>query len=486
MSRKNAIKIKTLIAESSGYHFKSATDDSSYVIATKHGLCHKADDCEPYNNGDSECCKTCDIQLEISSVLLNKKSGAYLTPLKIYSFPNNDIAILQVEEKSTTPLKIGKLEDGKGEFTAFGFKSDSINTSRLLLNNPEVEGDECYYNLESNVVTELIEKSEDLIGMSGSIVINRNNNDIPIAYSIITTNEESNDVLGEQLQNINFEEMHNFFGSTIFTKQRCKISINTNFKNNFKTISTVSISDKLILSILIPSQKGFPFFNLNPIAKSLTNEFGVILGDNNENKTMLTISALRVLEQKKELQPAYKLLASRIVESMMNAPHIYSTYIDHTHYHHVHMLNDSENGAEFIVSSYGGEENLCEQLNFTLGEMLHHLNHYAFDASLIAERSFLDVKYSQEECEALYEVLFGNQDDFIRNLSIMHCINLQHHNVPKGSTVEGDIESLVKQAIDNIEQSTLDAIHHELNVNLYILPMNKSNELTELVGELLK
>ncbi|MGI2038597.1 hypothetical protein ACRN9Z_10975 [Shewanella frigidimarina] len=199
MSRKNAIKIKTLIAESSGYHFKSATDDSSYVIASKHGLCHKADDCEPYNNGDPECCKTCDIQLEISSVLLNKKSGSYLTPLKIYSFPNNDIAILQVEEKSTTPLKIGKLEDGKGEFTAFGFKSDSINTSRLLLNNPEVEGDECYYNLESNVVTELIEKSEDLIGMSGSIVINRNNNDIPIAYSIITTNEESNDVLGEQL-----------------------------------------------------------------------------------------------------------------------------------------------------------------------------------------------------------------------------------------------------------------------------------------------
>ncbi|MGI2038596.1 hypothetical protein ACRN9Z_10970 [Shewanella frigidimarina] len=280
--------------------------------------------------------------------------------------------------------------------------------------------------------------------------------------------------------------MHNFFGSTIFTKQRCKISINTNFKNNFKTISTVSISDKLILSILIPSQKGFPFFNLNPIAKSLTNEFGVILGDNNENKTMLTISALRVLEQKKELQPAYKLLASRIVESMMNAPHIYSTYIDHTHYHHVHMLNDSENGAEFIVSSYGGEENLCEQLNFTLGEMLHQLNHYAFDASLIAERSFLDVKYSQEECEALYEVLFGNQDDFIRNLSIMHCINLQYHNVPKGSTVEGDIELLVKQAIDKIEQSTLDAIHHELSVNLYILPMNKSNELTELVGELLK
>lgn len=487
MSRKNAVKIKTMVSESSGYHFKSGTDESSYVIASKHGICHKADDCEPYNDGDLDCCKSCRVELDLSSVILYKKRDVRLTSLKVYSFPNNDVAIIQVEEKSSTPLKIGKLEGNKNTFSVFGYKSDSKEPSRLLLNNPEIEGEECYFNIESNAITELVEKSEDLVGMSGSIVIDRNDIDIPVAYSVITTNEESNDLLGDVLQRIDFEEMHEFFGSTIFPQQRCKINLDTSFKNHFETISVVSVNNKLKLSILIPSTKGFPFFNLSPIAKSLTSEFEAILGHNADNKSMLTVSALRVLEQKKTLQPAYKLLASRIVEAMMNAPHIYSTYIDHSHYHHVHLLNDSENGTEFIVSSYGGEGNLSEQLNFTLGQMLYHLNHYAFDASLISERAFLNVKYSPEECEALYEVLFGsNDDDFIRNLSIIHCMDLQFCGVSKGSAIKGQIESLVQQAIDNIEQSTIDLIEQDLNVNLYVVPMNKSNELTELVEELLK
>ncbi|HCH0924545.1 TPA: hypothetical protein NKP22_000088 [Vibrio parahaemolyticus] len=486
MSRKNAVKIKTLIAESSGYHFKSATDDSSYVIASKHGLCQKADDCTPFNEGDSECCKSCDVELDLSSCTLNKKGKMSLSPSKVYSFPSNDIAIIQVEEKSSTPLRIGTLTDGEGSYAAFGYKSDSMATSRLLLNNPEIEGEECYFNLESSVVTELVEKSESLVGLSGSIVVNKNNCDIPVAYSIITTNEESNDVLGELLHGIDFQEMETFFGSTVFAKRRCKVGIDTSFKKHFKTISIVPINDKLKLSVLIPCNKGFPYFNLNPIAKSLTSEFETILGHNTDNKSMLTVSALRVLEQKKELQPAYKLLASRIVESMMNAPHIYSTYIDHTHYHHVHLMNDSEAGAEFIVSSYGGEGNLSDQLNYSLGQMLHHLNHYAFDASLISERAFLDVKYSQEECEALYEILFGEHDDVIRNLSIMYCINLQGCGVINDSAIESQIELLVQQAISNIDQSTIDLIQQELNVNLYILPMNRGDELTEIVEGLLK
>lgn len=486
MSRKNAVKIKTLIAESSGYHFKSATDASSYVIASKHGLCQKADDCIPYNEGEPDCCKLCDVQLDLSTFTLCKKGNRCLTPHKVYSFPSNDIAIIQVEEKSPTPLKIGILKESEGSYTAFGYKSDSMAASRLLLNNPEIDGNDCYFNLESSVATELVEKSEDLVGLSGSIVINKSNCDIPIAYSVITTNEESNDLLGEMLQGIDFDEVHGFFGSTIFAKQRCKISIDTSFKSHFKTVSVVPINEKLKLSVLLPSKKGFPHFNLTPIASSLISEFEAILGNNADNKSMLTISALRVLEQKKQLQPAYKLLTSRIVESMMDAPHIYSTYIDHSHYHHVHLLNDSENGAEFIVSSYGGEGDLSEQLNYTLGQMLHHLNHYAFDVSLISERAFLDVKYSQEECEALYEVLFSEHDDFIRNLSIMHCINLQCCAVSKDSSIEEQVESLVQQAINKIEPSTIDLIQQELNVNLYVLPMNKGNELTELVEGLLK
>ncbi|MFV7758975.1 hypothetical protein ACNPKZ_00285 [Shewanella algae] len=486
MSRRNAVKIQTLIAESSGYHFKSTSDDSSYVIATKHGLCHNASECEPYNEGDPVCCKTCKIELQVSTITLSKKGSLKLTPSKVYSFPNNDIAVIQVEENSSTPLTIGKLEDGKGEFSVFGFKSDSTSSSRLLLNNPEIDDDECYYNIESNPTTELIEKSKDLVGMSGSIVIDRSNSDIPIVYSVITTNEESNDILGEQLESINFEEMHTFFGSNIFCSKPYKINLDTSFKGHFKNISNQSINKNINVSILIPNIKGIPFFNLTPIARALTNEFELILGDNRENKSLLTISALRVLEQKKALQPAYKLLASRIVEAIMDAPHIYSTYIDHAYYHHVHMLNNSKDDAEFIVASYGGEGELGIQINHTLSNMLKELNSYSFNASLIAERSFLDVKYTQQECEMLYKILFGNENEMIKNISMMHCINLQSYDISKTTDIETQIADIVSQEIDKIDPTIIESIHHEININLYILPMNKSDELTELVGELLK
>jgi len=486
MSRRNAVKIKTSISESSGYHFKSSTDDSSYVIASKHGLCHLVNDCVPYNDGDPDCCKSCGVELKLDEVNFQKQKGAALTAESVYSFPNNDIAIIKVQEKSFTPLKIGKLKENTGSFTTFGYKAELTDITRLLLNAPEIEGKECYFNIESNAITELVEKSEGFDGMSGSLIIDRSTTDIPIAYSVITTNEESNDLLGDVLYEIDFDELHQFFGTKIFSNNFKKINLDTSFKTCFKEISKVPVDENLIVSLLVPAKVGHPYFNLNPIAKSLTSEFEAILGHKTENKSMLTVSALRVLEQKKDLQPAYKLLASRIVESMMNAPHIYSTYIDHSYYHHVHLLNDSENGIEFVVSSYGGEGDLTAQLNNALGQMVYHINHYAFDAKLISERAFLEVKYTQEECEVLYEVLFGEHDDFIENLSIMYCIDLQSCSIPKHTSLEDYIKSMVKEAVDNIDKSTIEAINQGLNVSLYVLPMNKSNELTELVENLLK
>lgn len=443
-------------------------------------------DCVPYNEGEPDCCKSCDVALNLDEVKLQKRTGSLLTAEKVYSFPNNDIAIIKVQEKSFTPLKIGKLQENTGSFTAFGYKAEFTDTTRLLLNSPEIEGKECYFNIESNAITELVEKSESFGGISGSLVIDRNTTDIPIAYSVLTTNEESNDLLGDILYDIDFDELHQFFGTKIFSNSFKKINLDTSFKTYFKEISKVSVDQNLIVSVLVPTNGGHPYFNLNPIAKSLTNEFEAILGNKAENKSMLTVSALRVLEKEQELQPVYKLLASRIVESMMNAPHIYSTYIDHSYYHHVHLLNDSENGIEFVVSSYGGEGDLTAQLNNALGQMVYHINHYAFDAKLISERAFLDVKYTPEECEVLYDVLFGDHDDLIKNLSIMYCMNLQSCSIPEQASLDDYIKSLVRQAIDNIDKKTIKSINQGLNVSLYVIPMNRRNELTELVESLLK
>lgn len=488
MSRKNSVKIRTETDESSGYHFKSSADDSSYVIASKHGLCKQSDDCEPYNEGANECCKLCSLTLDVANLELRRKDGLELTPQKIYGFPNNDLAIIKVTEKSCTPLKLGKILDGKGSYVAYGYKSDKSEPGRLLLGTPEInkDGDTCYFNIESFSTPELIEKSEDYYGVSGSLVIDRNTSDIPVAYSVITMNEENNDLLGESLFDIDFRELHDFYKSKIFSKQRGKVSVDTSFKEHFKEIESIQVDNNLCVSVLVPTQKGFPHFNLNPIAESLTNEFDLILGNNPKNKAMNTISALRVLEEKKELLPVYKLLSSRIVESMMNAPHIYSTYIDDSHYHHLHLLNDTESGVGFVISSFGGEGDLTEKFNSALNQMVYNINHYALSTKLISERAFLDMKYNHEECELLYEALFGDHCEIIDNLSIIHCINLQSCLATDDVPVETQIKELVKQAISNIDEMTLNTISQGLNVSLYVVPMNKSNELTEIMEVILK
>ncbi|POC50916.1 hypothetical protein VV7356_10135 [Vibrio vulnificus] len=56
---------------------------------------------------------------------------------------------------------------------------------------------------------------------------------------------------------------------------------------------------------------------------------------------------------------------------------IYSTYIDDSHYHHMHLLNDTENGVSFVISSFGGEGDLTEKFNFALNQMVYNINHYS-------------------------------------------------------------------------------------------------------------
>ncbi|WP_139405346.1 hypothetical protein [Aeromonas veronii] len=492
MSRKNVVKIITNLSdstsESSGYHFKSSSDDSSYVIGSKHGVCHISNQCEPYNDGVSDCCKQCNIKLCTSHITLNKHAHVKLTPQKIYGLQNKDIAIIQVQEKSYTPLRLGKLVENNGNFISFGYKAKQNTPLRLLLNAPEIDGSECYFNIQSNPHPELVEKSSDYNGISGSLVIGQESTDIPIAYSILTTNEEGNDLSGDILFDINFDDLNLFFNSRVFSEQPSKITLDTSFKNHFKQISTININSNISISILVPVDKGFPHFNLNPIARSLTSELGFVLGhaDKALNSTVLTSSALKVLRDQKHKQPAYKLLSSRVVESVLNAPHIYSTYIDHSHYHHVHLLNDSEHGLEFIVSSFGGEGALIEKLNQSLNDMIQNITKYSFNSKLIAERSFLNMKYSHEECELLYKALFSEQNEFISNLAIMHCLNMQSCSLSNNNPVEETIKSIVQQAIDHIDDEILKSITFGLNVNLYVMPVNKSNEIADIMEGILE
>lgn len=484
MSRNNAVKIVANNAHSTGYHFKSNEDESSYVITSKHGICKQTGSCDLYLKNVENCCRSCQVEITPDDISLTSKKHKHITAKKVYAFPTADLAIIGVDELSYTPLKLGQLEHSNdAEYVCYGYTEDESEAGRILLGSPELDFETgiCFFNIESFTTPELTEKSDSYNGVSGALVIGRNAQDIAVAYSIIANNEKNNDLSGESLCDLDFDELYKFFNSKLFSSNKDSITVDISLKEHFKELDCFQINDSSNMTILIPAKKGFPYFNLTPIIEKIADEFGVILGTNAKNKTLNNFSALRVIKENRKLRPIYQLFSSRIVEAMLNAPHIYSSYIEDSNYHHMHFMNSGDE-IDFVISAFGGENDLAEDVDKALESMAKNINHYAISSKLIAERAFLNMKYSHQECELLYQVLFSEKDEVVKNLSIVYCMGVQ---LSGDLTFEQHIIKSVKEACENINSETLELIDKGLNVNLFLVPLNEKEELTELMERLL-
>ncbi|MEW5681969.1 MAG: hypothetical protein AB1780_06290 [Pseudomonadota bacterium] len=484
MSRHNAVKIVANNAHSTGYHFKSNEDETSYVITSKHGVCKKTSSCDLYLGNVENCCRSCQVEITTDDIILSSKNYSKLTPKKVFSFPTKDLVIISVEELSYTPLKLGHfrqpLDSG---YVCYGFTEDSFEPGRILLGSPEPEANTgiCFFNIESFPIPELTEKSVSYNGISGSLVIDLNAQDTPVAYSIITSNEPNNDLSGELLIDLGCDALYQYFGSRLFSNSKKNISIDTSLKEKFLEIDCIKVNGGTNITVLVPAQNGFPYFNLKPIVEKIADEFGVVLGTSAKSKTLNSISALKVIRENKKLKPVYQLFSSRVVEAMLNAPHIYSSYIEDSNYHHMHFMNSAEE-VDFVVSSFGGEDDLVADVDKALESMVKNINHYAISPKLIADRSFLNMKYSHQECELLYQVLFVEHNEVVKNISLVYCIHIQP---PEGVTVEQYLVNSAKEACANIKSETLELIGKGLNVKLFLVPLNEKDELTELMETIL-
>ncbi|HHY0573156.1 hypothetical protein K6U44_04290 [Vibrio parahaemolyticus] len=484
MSRNNAVKIVANNAHSTGYHFKSNEDESSYVIASKHGICKQTGSCDLYLRNVENCCRNCQVEITPDDINLTSKKYAEITPKKVYVFPTADLAIIGVDELSYTPLKLGQLQQpADAGYVCYGFTEDESEAGRILLGSPELDKETgiCFFNIESFTTPELTEKSESYNGVSGSLVIDCNSQDIVVAYSIIVNNEKNNDISGESLYDLDFDDLYNFFNSKLFSSNKNSITVDTSLREHFEKLDCFKINDSSNMTILVPINKGFPYFNLTPIIEKISDEFGVVLGTNAKNKTLNNFSALKVIKESRKLKPVYQLFSSRIVEAVLNAPHIYSSFIEDSNYHHMHFMNSGDE-IDFVVSAFGGENDLAVDIDKALESMVKNINHYAISSKLIAERAFLNMKYSHRECELLYQVLFSEEDEVVKNLSIVYCMDVQK---PTKMLLEQYIISLVKEACANIKSETLELINKGLNVNLFLVPLNDKDELTELMERLL-
>lgn len=484
MSRHNAVKVVANNTHSTGYHFKSNEDASSYIVTSKHGVCKQTNICPLYLDNVENCCRTCKVEISPDDINLSSKNYSLITPKKVFVSPTKDLVIISVNELSYTPLKVGQLQaQNEAEYVCYGYAEDDSEAGRILLGSPELAVDTgaCYFNIVSFPTTELIEKSESYKGVSGSLVIGGNSQDIPVAYSIITNNEVRNDLSGETLSDLDFDVIHNFFGSKIFHSSKQTISVDASLRDLFVEIASFDICESTNITLLLPATKGFPYFNLIPIIEKLADEFGVVLGTNSKNKALNSISALKVIIENRNLKPVYQLFSSRIVEAVLNAPHIYSSFIKDSNYHHMHFMNSSD-GIDYVVSAFGGEDDLAADVDKALEGMVKNINHYSISSKLIAERSFLNMKYSHQECELLYQVLFAGNNEVVKNLSLVYCMDVQ---LSTSVSLEEHLIKLAKDACSKIKAETLELINKGLKVNLFFVPINRKNELTELMENIL-
>ncbi|WP_265671400.1 hypothetical protein [Klebsiella grimontii] len=481
MSVSNCIKIKVLGSESTGYLFKAGSCDTAFMISSKHGLCHQKSSCEPFIAKTPGCCRHCAIQPNIHNLNLNCIS-ATLEAKKLYSFPDKDLVLTQVIGNATHPLRIGETESIASKiFYVNAFKENEIEPGRIMLNFPQFDHQgQIKFNIESNSTPDLIEKSRGYKGVSGGLVLEYPESDFPVAHAIIIENGKNNDLIAERLDDIDCELINSYFNCAVFHKPTWNIELDHSIKEYVEEIYRKKISKDLEIVTYIPSHCGFPYFNLNPIAKILLVEFNHMLMKNHLLPEQSIARAGGLFMSHAAFEPANKLLTGRLVETYLNAPHLYSTGLTAKHYHHMHYMISKEGRCELAFSTYCGANNLVEELNREVGKIISNFNLYGFNQELFLERSFLKQKLPESDCETLFKILFTEGKN-IQTFCLVFTMSLEGYDKKEFATINEYIISLVDMACGTIDNNVLSALSSGMKLNLLIIPTNKVNELSEAI-----
>lgn len=488
MSVSNCIKIRVLGSESTGYLFKASSCDAAFVISSKHGLCQQKATCEPFNAKTAGCCRQCAIQPDINCLSFESMS-THLVAEDVYSFPDKDLVITRVSGKATHPLRIGEKENIADKIFYFNaFKEKDTEPGRIMLNFPQRAPQGLIkYNIESNSTPDLIEKSRGYKGVSGGLVLEYPESDFPVAYAVIIENGKNNDLIAECLNDIDHDLINAYFDCVIFHKPVWTVKLDNPINDYVKEIFRKKVTNDFEIVTYIPAHNGFPHFDLNPIARFLLIEFNYMLTTNKLSPPQSMVRAGNLLSKEASHEPANKLLTGRLVETYLNAPHLYSTGLTAKYYHHMHYMVTAEGDCELAFSNYCGHNNLVEELNNEVEKVISNFNLYGFNQELFLERSFLDRKIPESECETLFKIIFtGNKN--LRTFCLVFTLSMENYNKNEFDTINEYIISLVNKASESIGEGILENLSSGLKLNLLIMPSNKINELSlaivrELYGD---
>ncbi|NDX19127.1 hypothetical protein [Acinetobacter baumannii] len=473
MNVNNLIKVTSTDDESTGYFFQSYDEAKSFIIATKHGVCDQKLTCKPYKSKIINCCRDCLIEFDLSKVELSNRERK-LKFKKIYYENNKDIVLIEVSENAQNKLKINT-EITSDKYFAYGFIKDQKKITRLILDYPQVLDTKVNYNIYSDPTPDLEEKKESYFGISGSLIFTSHEEN-PVAKGLIIENGSHNDLIAEDLSNLDFKRINDFFECMVFDITLFEIKLKNNLNEHFKIIHKNKVSDELELVLYAPKKQGYPHYDLRDICSSIAHEFYQIFMPKGGNINFLPYKAIKLILDHSELEPINKLLSARVAETYLNAPHLYSTSLNDKLYHHTHyfFINDS---FDIAVSFYCGNNLLDNNIVSNIENIISNANNYQFNQKLLLERSFLDQNLEQDICDKIFDILF-NFEKRISNFCLVFTLSMELFFESDFTEVDDYIVNIVNEACKKIDITLLRKLKYGLNLHVIIIPINEENEIT--------
>ncbi|ABZ75982.1 hypothetical protein Shal_1416 [Shewanella halifaxensis HAW-EB4] len=481
MSKVNAVKVIKHDPDGdmfgSGLFFKACCNSQSFVLTSKHSICQYTDDCESFTESNLNECRTCIKEQDLAGLEL-KQDDRVLTPNDLFISKNQDIAVVSVFEISQVELDIRNIEQDV-EYSFYGFKKDSTRAGRILVGQPVEYDLYAHFNITSNAVTELVEKSESFYGLSGSVIFRGEGKSIIEVYAVVTDNEENNDVGCELLAGNFLDDVNSHFKCEVFSvKSKCQLSPNSfsDIKKLFNSIHVEKLSDSCNVEALIPKDLGYPFFNFKSIVEELSESFVEVLGTNSTNEAKRAISAVNVLLQKREYEPAKKLLTSRIMESYLSAPHVFSSTIDCDRYYNLH-LRANAGTAEYIYSDFHGSGDLKSNILYAVENMFGSINDFSY--SLLESNSLIRLS-SNKDYELFFEMIFSEDTCKVKSIAILCTFPLTELDQSLTSSRDLVTEKII-EIIKELKEDLINRTKYGVNLYLFVLPVNSRQEIANLL-----
>lgn len=327
MNHESLIKVKTLNSESTGYLFLSCDEEKSFVITSKHSICHQKNSCDPYKNKVDGCCRTCPQEFAMKNIhLIQEGTQEKLSISKVFYDKNKDLTIIEVNERATDKLIINE-EIYTESYIARGFNEKDKDWINLDLDKPKLFGSMIHYR-HSSSNPNLVEKKDNFKGISGSVVFTyHQDNYQQIAKALIIHNENHNDFGAESLETLDFDYINIFFECHVFHRKKdveldeLRLLLQKNQEWLLESFSNNKAAKHSFGQPLAPNDPKLPKLLprkrlINKIHHNLfTEDINFILGKEGVGKSWVTAQSWLFLEDK----PLHVFLSAQDFSQLANS-----------------------------------------------------------------------------------------------------------------------------------------------------------------------